>query len=328
MKPRIKIIFAGTPEFAAVALRGILAAAYDVVAVYCQPDRPAGRGRKITPGAVKEVAVDAGILVYQPLSLKDQAVQLEMSRLGADVMVVVAYGLILPQAVLSIPSYGCFNIHGSLLPRWRGAAPIQRAILAGDEQTGVTIMQMDAGLDTGDMLLKLSCPIDKYDNSQSLHDKLAHLGSQAILQILEQLAAAQLTTTQLKPEKQNEDLSCYAAKLSKSEAVIDWALSANVLERQIRAFNPWPVSQTTYQDKILRVWNAEVVELSTPHLQTCPYGKILSASKQGIDVAAGGQTVLRITQLQLPGGKPIDVTSFLNAHKPTGIILGAAIGEK
>ncbi len=322
MKHRLKIIFAGTPEFAAVALRGMLAAAHDVVAVYCQPDRPAGRGRKIASGAVKAVALDAGIPVYQPLSLKDQAAQLEMSRLEADVMVVVAYGLILPQAVLNIPTYGCFNIHASLLPRWRGAAPIQRAILAGDQQTGVTIMQMDAGLDTGDMLLKLSCPINPCDNSQSLHDKLARLGSQAILQILEQLAAIPLTL-----KKQNEDLSCYAAKLSKSEAVIDWSLSARVLDRQIRAFNPWPVSQTTYQDKTLRIWNAEVVASIEPSLQTCAYGEILSASKQGIDVATGDQTVLRITQLQLPGGKPIDAASFLNAHKPTGIILGAAIGE-
>ncbi len=314
MKRNLRVIFAGTPEFAAVALRGLLAGSYAVVAVYCQPDRPAGRGRKIVPGAVKQVAMDAGIPVYQPVSLKDKAVQLEMAELDGDVMVVAAYGLILPTAVLQIPRYGCFNIHASLLPRWRGAAPIQRSIFAGDTATGVTIMQMDKGLDTGDMLIKLSCAIAQHDTSQTLHDKLAVLGSQATIQMLEQL-----TNDALKAEKQDENLACYAAKLSKSEAEIDWSLSANILDRQIRAFNPWPVAQTTYQGKVLRVWQAEVSQQSS----TQQPGEILSANKTGIAVVAGEQSVLRITKLQLPGGKPMDVASFLNSNKPSGIILGS-----
>ena len=314
----MKIIFAGTPEFAAVALAKLLDKIkldrpdFEVIAVYTQPDRPAGRGRKLTPSAVKQVALDAGIPVYQPVSLKDEAAQAELKALNADLMVVAAYGLLLPQAVLDAPKLGCINIHASLLPRWRGAAPIHRAILAGDKTTGVTIMQMDIGLDTGDMLLKKTCEIKDTDTSASLHDRLARLGGEALLESLDDIAANRLT-----PEKQDDALAVYAHKLAKSESEINWADDAVKIDRQIRAFNPWPVAQTTLDGKVLRIWMSQLAQGSSDK----PPGTIITATKKGIDVATG-KGVVTLLSVQLPGKKPMDAASFINAHEVVGKQLG------
>lgn len=270
----LRIIFAGTPDFAAVALAALISSEHEVVAVYTQPDRPAGRGRKLKPGPVKQLALDNNILVEQPLSLKSPAEHDKLATWQADIMVVAAYGLILPRAVLTIPPLGCLNIHASLLPRWRGAAPIQRAILADDKETGITIMQMDEGLDTGAMLLKKTCPIQATDTAQVLHDRLSTLGAEAILETL-------IALTDLIPQQQNNELTTYAKKLDKTEAVIDWTHSATELDRQIRAFNPWPVAQTCLQDKTLRIWQA------TPLVDnTKQPGTIVQSNKHGIDVPA------------------------------------------
>ncbi len=246
----LKLVFAGTPEFAAQHLQALLSdGRHDIVAVYTQPDRPAGRGKKPRPSPVKQVAEQAGLPVLQPLNFKQQQDRNALAELGADLMVVVAYGLILPQAVLDIPRLGCVNVHASLLPRWRGAAPIQRAIEAGDADTGVTIMQMAAGLDTGDMLHKVRCAIGADDTSASLHDKLAELGGPALLSALDQLASGAA-----QPEVQDDALSNYAAKLDKQEGQIDWQRSAIELDRQIRAFIPFPVCYTELDDDRLRIW--------------------------------------------------------------------------
>jgi methionyl-tRNA formyltransferase len=301
----LKIIFAGTPEFAAVALTQLIKHEHQVVAVYTQPDRPAGRGRKLLPSPVKQIAVDHHIVVEQPASFKkDPAATAKLKTYKPDVMIVAAYGLLLPQSVLDTPTYGCLNIHASLLPRWRGAAPIQRAILAGDHETGITIMQMDAGLDTGDMLLKRSLPIDSHWTAGELHDQLAALGSQAILQILADVAA-----NNLHPQKQDPILATYAKKLDKNEAWIDWSQSAQQIERQIRAFNPWPVAQTQLADKVLRLRKAQALDVASEGVA----GSIVQISNEGIDVACGdGQ--LRLLDGQLPGGKPLAVNDLLNGH--------------
>lgn len=312
MAQGLKIIFAGTPEFAASSLQALLDSEHEVLAVYTQPDRPAGRGRKLTASAVKALALEHDLPVLQPVSLRDEAAQQTLADFQADVMVVVAYGLILPEPVLAAPRLACINVHASLLPRWRGAAPIQRAILAGDAQTGVTIMQMDVGLDTGDMLRKVLCAIDNTDTAQTLHDKLAAQGATALCETL-----AMLATGTAKPEKQNDADSNYAQKLQKAEAEIDWSQSAQALSRSVRAFNPWPVAFTRFDDKNLRIWFAEALDETTNQTP----GTVLAESRDGIDVATG-DGVLRVKQLQMPGGKSLDAGQFLNAHSLLGVQLG------
>ena len=314
MAEGLNILFAGTPEFAAETLKTLLDSPHNVVAVYTQPDRPAGRGRKLKASPVKELALEHGIPVRQPTTLRDPQAQAELTAWQADLMVVVAYGLILPAAVLAAPRLGCLNVHASLLPRWRGAAPIQRAILAGDKETGVTIMQMDEGLDTGAMLHKLSCPILPTDTAQTLHDRLAHLGAQALLEIL-----PQVTDGSLLPERQDNRLANYAAKLDKAEACLDWTQPAEVLARQVRAFNPWPVAFTTYKGESLRVWLADPITARV----TAEPGAVVAETKDGIEVATGAG-LLRIRQLQLPGGRPLSAAEFHNAHRLLGMRLGDA----
>ena len=302
---KLKLIFAGTPDFAARHLAALLSSGHEVVAVYTQPDKPAGRGQKLTASPVKELALAHDLPVYQPASLRNEAAQAELAALGADLMVVVAYGLILPKAVLDTPRLGCLNVHGSLLPRWRGAAPIQRAIWAGDAETGVTIMQMDVGLDTGAMIRKVSCTIASDETSASLYDKLAELGPQALVDTLDAMAAGDTTA-----EAQDDALANYAQKLSKEEARIDWSMEAVAIERCIRAFNPWPISWFEVADQTIKVWQAEVID--SDHGQ--PVGTLLKADKQGIDVATG-KGVLRLLTLQPPGKKAMSVPDLLNSRR-------------
>ena len=299
----MRIVFAGTPEFAAEHLKALLGTQHQVIAVYTQPDRPAGRGHKLMPSPVKQLAVEHGIPVYQPATLRAPEAQAELAALQPDLMVVVAYGLILPQVVLDTPRLGCINSHASLLPRWRGAAPIQRAVQAGDDESGVTVMQMEAGLDTGPMLLKVSTPIAPSDTGGSLHDRLAALGSQAVIQAVDALAAGNLTG-----EVQDDSLANYAHKLNKDEARIDWSRPAVELERLVRAFNPWPICHSTLNGEPLKVLAATLGEGSGQP------GQILAASKDGLTVACG-EGALRLTRLQLPGGKPLNFADLYNSRR-------------
>ncbi|EEX49477.1 methionyl-tRNA formyltransferase [Pasteurella dagmatis] len=304
----LKVIFAGTPEFAAQHLQVLLNSHHEVIAVYTQPDKPAGRGKKLQASPVKQLAEQYQIPVYQPKSLRKEDAQETLRALQADVMVVVAYGLILPKAVLEIPRLGCLNVHGSLLPRWRGAAPIQRAIWAGDEQTGITIMQMDEGLDTGDMLHKVYCDIASDETSTSLYAKLMEIAPNALIDVLDDLDEGKYIA-----EKQDDLLSNYAEKLSKEEAKLDWKLPAVQLERCIRAFNPWPISYLTLLDskgteQILKIYKATVL----PHINK-PVGTILSVTKEGIQIATI-DGVLNILELQPASKKPMSVQDFLNGR--------------
>ncbi|HGH3375137.1 TPA: methionyl-tRNA formyltransferase [Kluyvera cryocrescens] len=305
MSDSLRIIFAGTPDFAARHLDALLSSEHQVVGVFTQPDRPAGRGKKLMPSPVKVLAKEKGIPVFQPASLRPEENQKLVSSLNADVMVVVAYGLILPKTVLAMPRLGCINVHGSLLPRWRGAAPIQRSLWAGDSETGVTIMQMDVGLDTGDMLHKLSCPITAEDTSASLYDKLAALGPQGLLHTLHLLA-----TGNTKPEVQDESLVSYAEKLSKEEARVDWTLSAAQLERCIRAFNPWPMSYIVIDDQPVKIWQATVIDKAA----NAEPGTILEATRQGIQVATG-DGILNLVSLQPAGKKAMSAQDLLNSRR-------------
>lgn len=303
MTTPLKVIFAGTPDFAAKHLSALLESEHEVIAVYTQPDRPAGRGKKLTASPVKVLAEENAIPVYQPQSLKAQDAQEELASLNADLMVVVAYGLILPTAVLNAPKLGCINVHGSILPKWRGAAPIQRSIWAGDAETGVTIMQMDEGLDTGDMLHIATLPITSEDTSATLYEKLAELGPQALVEVVNEF-------DRYTPTKQDDSQATYAKKLSKEEALINWADDAEQIERNIRAFNPWPVAWMQVEDQNVKVWSASVVPLNkgaTP-------GTVISANKEGITIATG-RDALRITSLQIPGKKALPASDVINARQ-------------
>ena len=314
----MKIIFAGTPEFAAVALAALLTTEHEIVAVYTQPDRKAGRGQKLSASAVKQLALTHNIPVYQPLHFKSSteeglAAQAELAALGADVMVVAAYGLILPQVVLDTPKYACLNIHGSLLPRWRGAAPIQRAIATGDTETGVTIMKMAAGLDTGDMLYKTLSPISAEDTSASVHDSLAAQGAEAIVTVLASIETLQQYLDSR--EVQDEALTVYAHKLSKAEAKIDWSMDALQIDRNIHAFNPWPVAFIQLDtEHNLRVWNSTLSHLNAEQAQV---GEIIAIDQHGVHVACANHTVITLTALQWPGGKALNAVQILQTQKLT-----------
>ncbi len=299
----LRVIYAGTPAFAVPALQHLLDSDHEVVAVLTQPDRPAGRGRRMQASPVKQSVQDSGIPILQPLSLREQPIQDQLNGFAADLMVVTAYGLILPEQVLTLPKHGCWNIHASLLPRWRGAAPIQRAIEAGDKTTGITIMQMDRGLDTGDMLLQHELPVSDQDTSASLHESLAEIGAAALIECINRLAADNLPEA----EKQNPELATYAHRLDKAEAQIDWSVPANVIDRQIRAFNPWPVSWTNLLNKRTRIWQAQPVEgdYGIPGELRKDRGNLIIACSEG---------GLNIQQLQPEGSRVISARDWLNAH--------------
>ncbi len=307
----LKIAFAGTPEFAAVALKELLSSSHEVVGVLTQPDRPAGRGRKLTASAVKIMAQEAGVPVLQPVSLKNEEAQAAFNALNADVLVVAAYGLILPKAVLDVPPLGCLNIHGSLLPRWRGAAPIHRAILAGDTETGVCIMQMDEGLDTGDVLLEKATPIGIDESVAQLHDRLATMGAKMLIEALPARCLGSLQT-----KVQDNTLATYADKLYKSEAALDFTMSAEELDRRIRAFNPWPVAEAQLQGKRVRIWQSRIVERHEAETaKAC--GTIVAVTGDAVRVQAGDATI-DLTVLQWPGKKAQPAAEFLQGHSLQG----------
>jgi methionyl-tRNA formyltransferase len=312
MSSRLRIVYAGTPDFAVPALDALHAAGHDLVAAYTQPDRPAGRGQAVTASPVKHRALELGIPVLQPATLRTPEAAADLARLGADLMVVAAYGLILPPPVLGVPRLGCWNIHASLLPRWRGAAPIQRAILAGDETTGVTIMQMDAGLDTGPMLLARRISIGPREDGGSLHDRLAALGADAIVAALGEWQAGRIVA-----ELQPTEGATYSPKIRKEEALIDWTAAASAIDRQVRAFNPWPVAETRWDGRQLRVWTAHPVE----HAPGGAPGEVVVAAGGRIAVATG-DGALALERVQLAGRRAVSAAEFLNAHPLAGVRLG------
>src|SRR5579885_1808087 len=306
MAPPLRLAFAGTPEFAVPHLAACRRDGVDIVAVYTQPDRPAGRGRRLQPSPVKQAAIEAGLPLRQPRTLRDRAVQRELAVLELDLLVVVAYGLILPEAVLGSPRLGCWNVHASLLPRWRGAAPIQRALLAGDRETGVCLMQMEAGLDTGPVLLSRALAIAADDTAGTLHDRLAALGAALLGEALERTLAGE----RLAPRPQPDEGVCYAAKLDKAEARLDWREPAVLLERKVRAFDPWPVAEAELAGERLRIWRATVAAEAA---NAAPPGTIRRATREGIDVVCDAG-VLRILEVQRAGGRRIAVADYLNAR--------------
>jgi len=307
----MNIIFAGTPEFSVPTLRALIQSEHTVCAVYTQPDRQTGRGRKIQPSPVKQYALEHNIPVEQPLNFKSEEALETLERYQADLMIVVAYGIILPENVLNTPRLGCINIHASLLPHWRGAAPIQRAILSGDKETGVTLMQMDKGLDTGDMLAKITCPITPYDSSNSLHNSLSTLGADALIELLPLVEKGQT-----KPMPQPESEVSYAHKLSKQEALIDWSLPAAEVQRAIQGYNPWPVAHTLINEKPLRVWQASI----TNQPANAPAGQV--KTENNVLLVACGDDYLEITELQPINKRRMQASDYLAAHKINDWILG------
>lgn len=326
----LRIVFAGTPDFSVPALRVLVESHHQVVAVYCQPDRPSGRGRKLTAGPVKAFAEQHSLPVEQPLTLKDPQVFETLSSYKPDVMVVVAYGLLLPAEVLKLPRLGCLNIHASLLPRWRGAAPLQRAIEAGDEESGVTIMLMDEGLDTGPMLHRVTVPICADMTAGDLHDKAAELGASALLETLDPWSLGKI-----EPQAQDDSAANYAKKLSKAEAGIDWSSDAESVHRLIMAFNPWPIAQSLYQGKMLRIWQSRLPKHNTnltdsgdvlPEVlvagTTSTPGQVCVAESRMFIGCGDGW--LELLQVQLPGKQRMPVVEFLKGNSPHGDVLGAA----
>ena len=313
MSQPLSLIFAGTPEFSVPALEALIASKHRVLAVYTQPDRPAGRGQQVTMSAVKQCALRHELPVEQPPTLKDAAAVERLAQWSADLMIVVAYGLLLPKNVLETPRLGCVNIHASLLPRWRGAAPIQRAIQAGDSESGVTIMQMDVGLDTGPMLLERVTPIAARETAATLHDRLAKIGAEAIVEAIDAIAAGRVT-----PRAQPQEGATYASKIRKEEALIDWSKSAVEIDRLVRAFNPWPIAETRWNGQQLRVWEASPLHTKT----SAAPGTVIATSAAGIDVATG-DGVLQLTRVQAAGRKAMPAADFLKANRPEGAVLGA-----
>lgn len=311
----MKVIFAGTPEFAVPSLAQLLQSRHDVIAVYTQPDRPAGRGRKLTPSPVKQLALQHDLAVFQPPSLRDAAVQEQLQALDADIMVVVAYGLLLPEAVLTATPHGCVNVHPSLLPRWRGAAPLQRTILAGDTHTGVATMKLDAGMDTGPLYFVEETTVKPLETSGELHDRLAVVGAALLVNTLDQIESSAL-----QPTPQRHEGVTHAQKITKAEAALDWQRSALELQHAVCGFNPWPVAHTGYHDQRLRIWQAVVIDASS---QQAP-GTVIAATKEGIDVVTG-DGVLRLLKLQLPGGKPLTAAEFLNREQQ--FVVGEVFSE-
>lgn len=310
----LNIVFAGTPEFGLPCLDALIQSKHHIKAIYSQPDRPAGRGRKLQASAVKEWALAQSIPVYQPLNFKTPESIAELVNLNPDVIIVIAYGLILPRVVLEIPRLGCINVHASLLPRWRGASPIQHAILSGDIQTGVTIMQMDVGMDTGDMLCTVACPVSQLDTAGSLHDQLAEISAKPLLATLDALI-----NKQAQPQVQNNELATYAGKISKEDALINWQDSAVGIDRRIRAFNPWPIAYTPLGGDVLRIHQAQVVEMEC--LQTP--GTIISLDKNGMLIATGSKGLL-VKKIQFPGARAVSVADWLNSGK-TQLHLGLVL---
>lgn len=312
----LNIIFAGTPDFAAKHLEALIHSEHNVVAVYCPPDKPAGRGKKMMSCATKLLALEHNLPIEQPVNFKEVTDQQHLASYNADVMVVVAYGLLLPQVILDAPHLGCINVHGSILPKWRGAAPIQRSLELGDKVTGVTVMQMDKGLDTGDMLLKATCDITLDDTSASLYEKLADVGPKALIDTLKLMSTNSHTRT-----PQNNALSTYAAKLDKADAELDWHTDADVLHRKIRAYIPWPVAQFTYTEKTsakeqrIRIWQASVVENNTDKTP----GTIISVDKKGIVVATNNKAI-QLELIQIPGKKAMPVSDILNSRSDWFIV--------
>ena len=317
----LRIVFAGTPEFAAASLQALLDAKadnhYELVGVYTQPDRPAGRGQKLVQSPVKQLAIANDIPVFQPLNFKLDEDKAQLAALNADLMIVAAYGIILPKVVLDTPKFGCINVHASLLPRWRGAAPIHRALIAGDIETGITIMQMDVGLDTGAMLLKAHCDIKPSDTSATLHDRLAVLGGSALIDALEKFKEGTLV-----PEQQDESLTCYAAKLTKQEGDVNWSQSAELIERQIRGLSPWPVAYTNSLAGIMKIHAAQIATVSDDSFSP---GEILVVSKEGIIVATG-QGSLLISEVQFAGGKRMKIQDALNGKHKAALEIGQCLG--
>lgn len=301
----MNIIFAGTPQFAIPCLEALAQSHHQLLAIYTQPDRPAGRGHKLQASPVKVWGENHNIPVYQPINFKHQTSIDEFKALAPDIMIVIAYGLILPQSILSIPKYGCVNVHASLLPRWRGASPIQQSILHGDAESGVTIMQLDAGMDTGAMLATISCPIEPDDTSGRLHDKLSLLACNPLLEVLNALIANQCT-----PKPQDSHYVTYAPKINKEDAAINWQLPAKIICQQIRAYNPWPIAYTHMNEKTIRIHQARVIEQTN----SATPGTILAASKEGLRVATK-ENVLLIERLQFPGGKAISIMDLLNSNQ-------------
>ncbi|MGC1182791.1 methionyl-tRNA formyltransferase [Legionella sp.] len=301
----LNIVFAGTPAFGIPCLDALAQTTHRIQAIYTQPDRPAGRGRMLQTSPVKEWALAHGISVYQPLNFKKPETISELAALEADIMIVIAYGLILPKTVLELPRLGCINVHASLLPRWRGASPIQHAILHGDVESGITIMQMDVGMDTGNILHQASCPITASETANTLHDKLAQISVDPLLKTLEEL-----TNNTVQPEIQDNKLATYAAKINKNDALINWQQPAVEIAQKIRAFTPWPIAYTLLNEQVIRVHQARVVDVDT----TQTPGTILSIDKKGMLVATSQQCLL-VEKIQLPGGKVITIADWLNSSK-------------